>query len=440
MPLSVLAQAELSTRWDELPSRCARALAAVDARWIEPFDYPGATRQEAALDVGPADPLTLCFDEGLLTLHARTSAFGPGYHRRVIEVLDTLEAVLGPWQRVEDTTGFHGQRDPAALERAFLAWARSLWAATAERALLHGARVGLAVGTGPAEVPPGRVATPTGFKDAAWIERVRDGLERALRAPRAGLVPGPAAREAFLWWHAPPDAFDWVQLGRAICTSDVIWRPEARGHPLQREVRQRAVDCFERALLLDRAAPVPTEELRRLYELLGRPDEALRVAARAQRAGPPFEGGYREGWIRCALAGRWNLLLPGWLQARCDDADGHDVFWDERMTVHLTAIARAPRRFVPRAAAERHLALLAPDARREALLELIDNGAARGYAVLHPLRSAPGTSVVQGVVGWCEERVAFTVLVRSPEAYPLALRLGHSLTPLPRRPALPELI
>lgn len=439
MPLSVLAQAELSIRWDELPSRCARALAAVDTRWIEPFAYPDATRHEAALDLGPADPLTISFGEGLLTVHARTSTFGPGYHRRVIEVLDALEAALGRWQRVVDPTGFYRRRDPDELERAFLSWARSLWAATGECALLRGARVGLAVGAGPADVPPGRVATPTGFKDAAWVERVRVGLEAALRAPQRGRAPPPAAREAFLWWHALPDAFDWVQLGRAICVSDVIWRPEARGDPLQREVRQRAADCFERALLLDPEAPVPTPELRRLYELLDRPDEALRVAARVRRPASPFEGGYREGWIRCPLAGRWNLLLPGWLQARCDDADGHDVFWDERMTVHVTAIARAPRRFVPRAAAERHLALLAPEARRQALLELIDNGAAQGYAVLHPLRSAPGTSVVQGVVARGQERVAFTILVRSPEACPLALRLGRSLVPLPRRPALPEL-
>ncbi len=435
MPLSVLAQAELTAEWQDVARHLSHALEAIGGRWLEPFAYPDAARHEAAIEVGPADPLAVSYGERLLTVQARTSPWGPGYHQRVLEALDALQAALPAlgsrgWTRVEDTTEFCRTRDVADLERTFLRWAHSLWSAASEGELLANVRVGLSVGAGPAEVPPGLIATPIGFKDQAWVRAVQRGLAAALRGDVR--PPEAPARETFLWWHATPDAFDWVQLGRAICTSDVIWRGEAPGDALQREVRLRAVDCFERALQLDCDAPIPAPELRRLYELLGRPDEALRVAARLRRPSPePFRGGYREGWIRCPLAGRWNFQLPGWLQARCD-ADGHDVFWDDRMTVHLTAIPRAPGRFDPSRAAQRHLALLPPDDRGLARVELIDNGAAQGYTVIHPLRSAPGTTLVQGLVAWGAERVAFTVLVRSPEARPLALRLGHSLMPLPR--------
>lgn len=433
MALSVVAQAESAEAWSEVSARLRRAIAPLDARWLETVD-PNAKHVEAWIEVGPADPVGVMFKEGLLTVQARTAPWGPGYHQRVVALVDALgEQFPGGWLRVEDPTDYFQQRQPDELARIFLRYAYSLWSVDdrSPSALLNGVSVGLAAREGPVEVPDGLVATPTGFKSRGWIEATCAGLKAAL----AGLPGAPLpreARQAFLWWFSEPDAFDWIQLGRAVCTSDVIWRPLlGEDSPGQVETRERAIACFESALGLDSTAPVPLEELRRLYELVGRVEDAERVAARAQeQPHEPFQGGYREGWIRYPLGARWNLQLPGWLRAACDAADGHDVFWDDRMTVHVSVTAlRRSSDYSAEREANHHLEQLSPEARSRARVELIDNGKVQGYALLTPYRNGDEATLVQGEVGRNGDRVTFTVVVRAPEACPLALRLGRSLIP-----------
>jgi len=122
------------------------------------------------------------------------------------------------------------------------------------------------------------------------------------------------------------------------------------------------------------------------------------------------------------------VQIPGWLRATCDANDGHDVFWDDRMTVHVTTLALPTSGFSIRGQADRHLEALSEKDRAQAELELIDNGAAEGYVVLLPYGG--DDTLVQGLVGREGELVSFTVVVRSPECRELALRLGRSLSPL----------
>lgn len=347
MSLNVLAQAELSTEWSTLAPRLAAAAAAVaGARWVTWTPYPGAVGSQAAVLLDPADPLTVTCSEGLLSAQATTSPWGPGYHRRVVAVLDALgDALDGGWGRVVDDTDYAASRDGAQLERSFLRWAWSLWDVGPGPAVWLGARVGLVLGEGPAEVPSGSVATPLGFRDAAWVASVQQGLRQALTAPGA---LSPAARQAFLWWHDPPDATDWVQMGRAICTSEVIWRPVSlEGAPAQVEARRRAAACFAEARRLDPTIEVPEAEWSRLRALEGEGDPATDAAE-------PFVGGYREGWIRRLVGGRWNVNVPGWFRGGCGP-DGHDVFWDDAMTVHVSIAVGGAGAFSAAAEADRHL-------------------------------------------------------------------------------------
>jgi hypothetical protein len=426
--VALLATAEPKLPWESLASMVRAALEDMGLEWRESLPYPGRPQQRATIEIAPADPISLYLREGLLLVHASTT-FGPGYHGRVVEVLDAISSVLdGGFTRVQDSTGYWNHRDEALLQRAFLRWAEGLWSGL--QTGRSQVAVCLGLGRGPAEVPPDTVATPTGFRSREWIEKTSEGIRRALVEPGRRLSP--AARDAFLWWHETPDAFDWIQLGRAVCTSDVIWRSlKGADAPTQVDARERAVSCFERALQLDPHGPTPLEELQRLYELLGRSQDAERIAARAAaEAHEPFRGGYRQGWIRRPLPGQWNVQLPGWLRAGCDGADGHDVFWDDRMTVHVTTTRRG-RDFSAEEQATRHLEQLPADERERAQVEYL-NGDVEGYllTLLYGPEVPDVDSLVAGQFAAAGERVTFTVVARSPEASAMALRLGRSLRPL----------
>lgn len=430
--LDVVARAEPGVEWEEISRRCRRALGAARWREVEPAagPWPGGPsgrvgaadgRRVAEVDVGPAAPIVVELSEGALVARARTTPWGPGYHQRVVAVLDRLgQALPGGWREVRDAAGYFEARRRAELCRRFLDWGRAAWGDAA-----GAARLGLGV-EGPLEVPPGQVATPTGFRDRAWVRRTRAALDQARGSARPDR-PGRAAREAFLWWCAAPDALDLSQLGRALCATDVIWRPmTGEDDPGQEAARRRALECFEAALEADPRADVPAPELRRLYELTGRRPRAGRLAEGAQ--GEAFWGGYREGWIRLAI-GRWAVAVPGWLRGAVG-GEGHDVFWDDEMTVHVS-VGRGPRRaFSPRAAAARHVGWLLPDERARARVEVLEGDDVRGYAVVVPTPDV-GTrdALIQGLVAHDAERVGFTVVARSPAARDMGLRFGRCLRP-----------
>ncbi|MBL4847931.1 MAG: hypothetical protein JKY65_20645 [Planctomycetes bacterium] len=375
-----------------------------------------------------ADPIQLDLQEGLLLGQARSSPWGPGYHQRAVELIDELGIVHGGWQTVVDTTDYFETRDRHDLERCFLREAYSLWEPDLWSAPL-GLLVGLDPAQAPARVPQGMVATPTGFRDAAWVYGLRAELRRAILAP-PGTPPSRAAREAFLWWCREPDAFDWVQFGRVLCTCEVIWRPlsgEAGDSPGQVEVRQRAFRAFETALALDASVPVPRAEFKRLATLLG--TSLPKTAADPPLATTPFQGGYREGYIRRRVGAAWKVQLPGWLRVGYDAGDGHDVFWDEGFTVHLTVRRRAGT-FRREGEIARHLACLPKPARAESRVIPIDQGRIQGYAiVLQGLGSAE--ILVCGQVACGDERISFTAAARSPESSELALRLPQDFSVAP---------
>ena len=290
------------------------------------------------------------------------------------------------------------------------------------------------------------IATPTGFKDARWLVEVRQALLRAqrtraqkTRAQKTHSQGSEAhelcrtAREAFLWWSEVPDAMDWVQLGRMLCACEVIWRPlagEPQDTPAQVEVRQRALGCFLRAQRLDSSAPVPRAEFRRLADLLGS-DEQL---ALSENPDAPFQGGYREGYIRHAVGDAWRVRLPGWLREGYDAGDGHDVFWDGRFTVHLTP-SRHEGTFEREAEIARHLACLPAAARGAVRMLPIDQDAIQGYALVLEGEAlsamaglGPADLLVLGQVAAGDERVSFTAVSQSKETSPLALRLPRDFS------------
>lgn len=422
--LSIVARAEVSYRWDEVLER----IRLTSGRIVSAESTAGGGR--AWIEVAEvADPIQLDLQEGLLLGQARSRPWGPGYHQRAVELLCELGIVLGGWEHVTDSTDYFETRDRTELERVFLRDAYALWEPDLWSAPL-GLSVGLDPAQAPARVPPGTVATPIGFRDEAWVVRLRSALRDALFAP-AGTPPPPAAREAFLWWSLEPDAFDLVQQGRLLCTCEVIWRPvapDAGESDSQVEVRQRAYDCFEAALSLDPRAPVPGAEFARLAELLGHPASQDLPLERSQTQGE-FRGGYREGYIRRRVGTAWKVRLPGWLRSGYDAGDGHDVFWDGGFTVHLT-VQRHAGTFRRASEIARHLACLPEGARAGARVIPIDQGRVQGYAIV--LQGLDAAEVlVSGQVACGAERVSFTAVASSPESSELALRLPRDFSLAP---------
>ena len=107
MRQSLVAMAEPRASLADLAERFGAALGPLGADVQTTVPYGGQAEQEAVIEVGPADVVSVSLREGLLLVQAETSPCGPGYHLRVVEVLETLAPLLpGGWTRVEDTTGY----------------------------------------------------------------------------------------------------------------------------------------------------------------------------------------------------------------------------------------------------------------------------------------------------------------------------------------------
>ncbi|RMG08653.1 MAG: hypothetical protein D6731_21385 [Planctomycetota bacterium] len=422
--------AEPGLGWGELRARLAAAFR--PGEWGDAPPRAGDLGG-ARIAVEPGAPVLLSLREGLLFAHADTRPWGPGYHERAVAVLDALgDALPGGWREVHDPTGYYARRDRRALEGVFLRWACAGWN-DEDRLARAAARGGAAREGGPA----GSVSTPLGPRSLAWVVRTARALRRAVEEETRPLEP--QARAAFLWWRASPDAFDWMQLGLAACARSAELARGGEGAA----VRERALWCFESALLLDPGAPAVRAQLARLYGALGRSAEPpVRAAAGERRPRAPGAGpealasrteasGGAEGCPSAhstALGARWRLLLPERLRRGCDPADGHEVFWDDRMTVRVTVERGAPTAFRPREQARRHLGLLPPAWREGAQVGFFAGGGAEGYLLEAP--AGPGVHLVAGQVGRGDERVTFTVVARSAEARLHALRFGRGLRPL----------
>ena len=224
-----------------------------------------------------------------VTGRARTNGAGPGYHAFVTQLLDGLGHQLRLAWQVTDPSGFWESRDRSSLEEAHAAILRKvaldirkggpeeLWTVNfpSRRAVLEA---------------PFRVLTPTG----PWLG---DEVERILAArTNDELAP------FFPWWNELDGSY-WYGVAQALRWMEVIWTPY--DPPGQAAVRQACLTAFERSRRMDRTLSQPSEELRRLEQLVsGRSVGPLGTAG-------SFVGGYRLHAHRWTIAGRWDLELPG---------------------------------------------------------------------------------------------------------------------------------
>jgi hypothetical protein len=249
---------------------------------------------------------------GTVSVLAKTSTAGPGYHIFVCELLDKLGAHFHiDWntdgdRRNADATGYFFDRDAGAVRIEMLRWLAALARVIADS---ENDDVGLRMVAMPLDCSyPAQsgVLTPMGPREPAWFVQV-------IHSPDAGI-------DFFPWWEE--GAGSAFFLGRALCClwQDVRWRvpiTEAEGEMLM-DVH---LD-LERAYHLDANASIPWRDWHEivgfLHDYFGYAEfhhedlDEEAIAERAKTIDPNLAPiGYRRGPVEVMLTGGWKITIPG---------------------------------------------------------------------------------------------------------------------------------
>ncbi len=260
--------------------------------------------------------------DGIVTLSAKTSGAGPGYHEFVVDVLDHLEKVVGfHWfagSDEGDETGYREHRDVERLRREMVRQVQAVAQYILEEDLRN-VRLSMPIGSNP--VARGFASSPMGEWSDEWLRAVvRADEEEALAL----------AMEFFPWWEREVGIRELTNFGKVLCWTEVRWvvpQNEAEERPVR-----VAIECFERATRRG-ASGVPVGELGELRELVNGAEEEKK---------PEPEGiGYRRGDYEYPLPGGWTLTLPGYFHEQ-NEEDGVFVFWFGDRTVRTSGMKLNP--------------------------------------------------------------------------------------------------
>lgn len=268
---------------------------------------------------------------GKVSVHARTSPVGPGYHAHLCGMLkefaEDFDIVWNEPQADRDPAHFFIHGDLPKLERLFLHWLASecsnaLAKASPESTLSVGLPRPLRF------THPGPVLTPLGPRPTEWLKSVAGD-------PMLG-------RDFFPWWTPELDAdfykrraltdlwlaFPW----RAPLTEsegevvDQIAADLANAHEAdpQAELPWSAWAATLRAIELDNhkftVEPVP---------------ESLAAEIRQRDDGSCAAMGYRRYPVIASFSGGWQMQIPGQLAIRRDDDGRTWTAWDDSITIWL---------------------------------------------------------------------------------------------------------
>lgn len=268
-----------------------------------------------------------------LTVSAKTSTVGPGYHADICEMLHALGEQLSiSWDSPEDEegtgdeTGYFLTRDREALEQQMLQWLSSVVAILFERADEYtGLQLSMPMAPRYLGPPDAWLLTPTGPRSRAWAEAVRAD-------PRAGI-------DVFPWWE--PGRGARTELGRVAVHlwMDVRWRPAVTDE--EEELAVELLRRLERAFQLDPSLDYPWAAWEALHdEVLDVQDTELTALVRARTSqGARGPLGYREFLVEESLAGGWKLTLPGSFSVEIDD-EGTWVAHEGGAALWATAFSR----------------------------------------------------------------------------------------------------
>jgi len=326
------------------------------------LDPPARGEVEGAtlyLELHPAaEPVMIEARDGRVVLRANTITAGPGYHRFVVEIAESLDLT---WAAGGDPSEWRESRDDAALDAFFLDWLSAGAAQIIELASEGMSGFALAMPAGVAFDHDGVVATQLGPRSMAWLEAVR-------REPADGV-------DVFPWWGPAKDAGYFRGLALTEAWRTIRWRAPLIDE--ERAALERFATWTEKAHGLDPELDLPWAEQSEILTYLEESSlRATRAHLKAQELG---EGqiGYRRRHVRVELSGGWHLSVPGELAERWDER-GTWVGWDESRSVFFNSFTAETDGPTP---STQHTLSTMPPLEGDELLEL-ERDELRGIAAL----------------------------------------------------------
>jgi hypothetical protein len=259
-----------------------------------------------------AEDVQFVKDGHSVTVEAKTSTVGPGYHAYVCDLLHALAADLGGAFEVPqgceeaegDESGYFVSGDRAALEEEFFKWLLGVADTVAECLAEGSSGLMISMSTDVMFEFDGAVATPLGPRSDDWVEAVR-------RDPRAGI-------DVFPWWRLGLGAEHAAGSALVRMWTDVRWRSPADDDEIA--LLEKIDADLRRAHELDPSLPLPWAEWASISDFLGR-DDTLANDVRERAAKLPVRVGYRRRPVRVVLTGGWSIRLPGEMTSSFDEDD-----------------------------------------------------------------------------------------------------------------------
>ena len=260
-----------------------------------------------------------------------SSLAGAGFHAAAVHFVEELARETDLEFILDDETGYGDDHDFERMrEEHFYGWLKNLVAVCREReekcpdAVSFGLCWALDQYT-PEEVP-GTVFTHFGRfsiqKMLGWVEN--EGIE-------------PFAKEFFIWNEPGRDAGYYRNTALSLMWEECCFMPGSRSE-WDKRMNDRIIDDLEKALLLDRGLPFPTEEYILLCRLNGREPEAV---ADVPVYEPDYPIGYKRGNVRDKI-GTMTFVVPGsYLYEYDEDSNSHlwyDGLEEDWHAIRITAL------------------------------------------------------------------------------------------------------
>jgi hypothetical protein len=415
-------------------------------RWLT-AEYPEIVRSirrqqtpadepELVVNLHPAAPeaSVTAGEGGRVSLVARTSAAGPGYHTFVTSLARRLATELsidwgagGPAEAVGDPAldaparlalagtappeaGSPAFQERRAVERSYLDWLATELAAARESRRRGAPGVQLELAPGVRFSFDGAIATALGPRDDAW-------LERAIGDPRQAIDVTP-------WWADATDAR--YLLNRALCLlwTEVRWRPPIE--PAEQALLDEVARLLWQAFPLDPSLGYPWREWGELLELRGVDEQAATSLVRDRSASVPADQplvGYRRRPVTVVHEG-WRIEVPGSFAERhsAEEWSGGEATRSVTLAATATGTADGP---MP---AEAFLRQVAGDLGSEALTHQAGNVVGRAR-LGSEADSGVEVGVVEGYSAVLGSGAVVRIVFHDPADWQWALDTWRSLAP-----------
>jgi len=258
------------------------------------------------------------WEDGALSVSARTNSAGPGYHAYLVDVLDGLG--VAPLE-VEDETDYYNHRDFALLQNEMTEWLRGLSSQLIEISS-SGEYSNIAVSLPINFLPENSnhfTCCPLGYFEKEFFERVQSGEE--------------AGADFFVWWNRSQDARFFKNAAMNLIWCENNWvLPETKG---EQETMAATLECLEKAYQLDKKLMYPTAEWIEIARLSEKKSLEKKLHSRFGALGIGYLG-YKRGSISSNVDG-WRFSHSGKMHFDREE-DGSPVWWDDNRTIRVSII------------------------------------------------------------------------------------------------------